>query len=129
MPWPDIALLAAAFLGAYFVTPAAAAIARRIGLVDAPGGPLKRHLQLVPRAGGIALLIALGLAAVVSAYIESHFLSALEAVGALVVFMLGVWDDRSPRPAGVRLVLQIGAYAFLYFAGLRVETALPALVD
>jgi UDP-GlcNAc:undecaprenyl-phosphate GlcNAc-1-phosphate transferase len=49
--------------------------------------------------------------------------------GALVVFVLGVWDDRTPRSAGVRLLLQIGAYTILFFAGLRVETALPAAVD
>jgi UDP-GlcNAc:undecaprenyl-phosphate/decaprenyl-phosphate GlcNAc-1-phosphate transferase len=81
------------------VTPLAAALARRAGVVDRPG-PLKVHPEAVPYLGGVG--VAAGLA---GAVVAARPALALPLLGALV---LGVADDARDVPPRLRLAGQVG---------------------
>jgi UDP-GlcNAc:undecaprenyl-phosphate/decaprenyl-phosphate GlcNAc-1-phosphate transferase len=92
--------LIVAFALAVAATPIAAVVARRLGLVDAPG-PLKVHADPVPYLGGVAVFAAL--AAPVAA--ERPLL--LLPIG--LALLLGLADDRGGVLSPVaRLILESG---------------------
>lgn len=99
------------------VTPAVAALSRRVGALDRPGsGPRKVHTVAVPTLGGLAMLVgfvvALGVALLLPAF-RSLFLSSSEPlavlVGALVIVLVGIADDLLGLPPTVKLAGQIVA--------------------
>jgi UDP-GlcNAc:undecaprenyl-phosphate/decaprenyl-phosphate GlcNAc-1-phosphate transferase len=131
------------------LTPAAGALARRFGVLDAPD-PRKVHRTPVPRWGGLAIFggTVLSLAAVwaflprfrtLLAYRERFFLNGEAAglvslgnqfagilLGGALVFLLGAWDDRRPLPAVVKLLVQIiAAYCAMDFGVRMAGLALP----
>lgn len=99
----------------------AAALTRRIGLMDVPGIlPHKKHDNPIPLAGGLILVIVLvvgGLVFNFSAILE--FWKIL--VPALVVFSIGVWDDFKRLPAWVKFVGQSLATILLILLGTSVQ--------
>jgi UDP-GlcNAc:undecaprenyl-phosphate/decaprenyl-phosphate GlcNAc-1-phosphate transferase len=99
------------------VTPAVAALSRRIGALDHPGsGPRKVHTVPVPTLGGLAMLVgfavALGVAWLLPAF-RPLFLSSSEPlavlVGAIVIVLVGIADDLLGLPPTVKLAGQIVA--------------------
>lgn len=84
-------------------------LARRLGLLDQPGGR-KLHARAVPLAGGIAIFTTLAL---------SHQLLAVPVfsdtavVVISLVFLLGVYDDARHLGPGLRLLLHYAAGAVL----------------
>lgn len=148
---PPVALVAAVFLASACIaaasTPAAAAIARRIGLVDRPGGR-KAHARETPLAGGAAILLALalpiggGIALLAlhptlgGATLERERAHALEEApkalaflaGAAIVFATGLLDDirKASVPAGgspawAKLLGQTAGALVLVAAGARAD--------
>ena len=118
------------FLVALGATPLLRAAARRWGLVDQPNRR-SSHRQVVPRAGGLAIIVA-GLAGVGL----SHGLTpypwklAAFAAGALVVGAIGLWDDRANLPPGPRFAGQVAAACFLvWVTGPLPKLPLPAPLD
>jgi UDP-GlcNAc:undecaprenyl-phosphate GlcNAc-1-phosphate transferase len=92
--------LIVAFVCAVVATPIAAAMARRYGLVDAPGR-LKVHADPVPYLGGVAVFAALA----VPVGAERPLL--LVPIG--LALLLGLTDDRGGIPSPVaRLILEMG---------------------
>ena len=85
---------------AVIVTPVAASVARRTGVVDLPG-PLKTHREPVPYLGGFAVLAGLTVGVVVVDRI-------VLLVPLVLALALGVADDVRPLPAGPRLVAECG---------------------
>jgi UDP-N-acetylmuramyl pentapeptide phosphotransferase/UDP-N-acetylglucosamine-1-phosphate transferase len=120
--WPAFA---AAFAALAAVRPAEA-LGRRLGLVDRPGGALKIHAEPTPRSGGVALLAGLLVAALVGWALDGPILNQREAAVGLLLFGLGVWDDKSPRSPKLRMVLQVAIYLFGYAVGLRAHPGWPA---
>ena len=102
----------AALALAIVATPAAAALARRTGLLDQPG-PLKVQTQPVPCLGGLAVLVAtaVGLAVGRPAWL----------VPLALALLLGTLDDARALPPHVRLV---GEVAVGTVAGVLVPTGL-----
>jgi dTDP-4-amino-4,6-dideoxygalactose transaminase/UDP-N-acetylmuramyl pentapeptide phosphotransferase/UDP-N-acetylglucosamine-1-phosphate transferase len=97
-----VALVASAVL-----SPIAGAMATAVGLVDRPSGDLKIHARPIPVLGGGAVVAActatLALAEVDVAW--------MVAVGVLIAFAGGLLDDARPLPAGVRVLILVGAGA------------------
>ena len=93
-----MAFLLAAIV-ALVATPLAAALARRTGVVDHPG-PLKTHVQPVPYLGGVALLGAIAVGVVATGRYELFAPLGL-------ALLLGVADDVTPLPVGIRLGLEV----------------------
>ncbi len=100
-----------AFLLAFFLSPAVAALARRSGVVDQPIGARKRHGRAVPLLGGLAVFAALGIViavlaaqgafngSVLNPLIPSRSLIGFLLGGAVLMFG-GYLDDRyALRPA------------------------------
>jgi len=116
----------AAFVCALAAVRPAEALGRRLGLVDRPGGALKIHAEPTPRSGGVAIFAALCVAALVGYALDRPLLDLREAAVGCALFGLGLWDDRSPRSARLRMLLQIAIYAGGYALGLRAHPAWPA---
>jgi UDP-GlcNAc:undecaprenyl-phosphate GlcNAc-1-phosphate transferase len=102
--------------------------ARRAGLVD-PCSERKVHVNPVPRIGGVAIVLAVGLAlAATVATFGTQFVAAngrgLATVigGALAVHAVGLVDDIRPMRARWKFLAQIVIACGVFFAGLRVTT-------
>ena len=100
----DAAVAAGAFVASLALTPAAAAVARRVGVVDHPG-PLKPHARPTPYLGGVG--VAAG--AAVGAVVFRPWL----LVPLAMALVLGTADDLRPLPPVVRLVAELGTGAVL----------------
>ena len=95
------------FAVAVIVTPIAAWVATRVGLVDEPG-PLKVHARSVPYLGGAAVLVALG-SPIVGARPSLMVPLALACA-------LGLVDDAAGLPPAVRLAAETGVGVSAAFA-------------
>jgi UDP-GlcNAc:undecaprenyl-phosphate GlcNAc-1-phosphate transferase len=108
--------------------------ARRAGLVD-PCGERKVHVHPVPRVGGIAIVLSVGLTMAVAAALFGHRVLAengrgLATVigGALAVHVLGLVDDVRPMRARWKFLAQVVIACGVYIAGVRVTTlSLPVV--
>jgi UDP-GlcNAc:undecaprenyl-phosphate GlcNAc-1-phosphate transferase len=87
------------FVVALLLTPVAARVATRLGIVDEPG-PLKVHSKTVPYLGGVAVLIAL-VGPVLG--IRPSLMVPLALAGAL-----GLVDDAAGLPPSIRIAAEIG---------------------
>ena len=102
--------------------------ARRAGLVD-PCNERKVHVNPVPRVGGVAIVLAVGLALTATiALFGSRMVAAdgrgLATVigGALAVHAIGLIDDIRPMRARWKFLAQIVIACGVFLAGLRVTT-------
>lgn len=119
-----------AFLAAVLVTPLVRSAARRWGVLDRPN-ERSSHTGVVPRAGGVAILVAVGLALAVARgpWWPRPAAVALLA-GALVLAAVGLADDRFGLPPAVRLAAHIAvAIGFVSVAGALDRVPLPAPLD
>jgi UDP-GlcNAc:undecaprenyl-phosphate GlcNAc-1-phosphate transferase len=136
-------------LASSLLMPLAIRLGRAWGLVDNPGPERKIHTEPTPRSGGIAIVAAfwgcLGLDIAAAVWLVPHLGFLPEAVrhlganvpsklaplggiaaGALMVFALGLADDRFSLSARVRLVVQMAAVLPLILAGVQLQLFLPA---
>lgn len=106
---------AVAALSAAVLTPLAAHLGRRLGLVDRPGGR-RSHRGVVPRLGGVAVFGAFAAAIGVAAWrgfltvgYDSSDYARLNGllVGGLGAFLFGLLDDRFDLPPAPQFVFQI----------------------
>jgi UDP-GlcNAc:undecaprenyl-phosphate/decaprenyl-phosphate GlcNAc-1-phosphate transferase len=111
--------LALAFLLAcgatMLLTPAAIALARRIGFYDRPIG-YKGHLRPTPYLGGAAVVAALLVSAALFGRAAAAFWPI--AAGALVLWALGTVDDRYGIGLLPRLAIEVAAGGALFAAGI-----------
>ncbi len=118
-----------AFISALALTPLAARLGRRLGLVDQPGGR-RRHLGVIPRTGGVALYLAFVVAVLLSLLLrgrlppspegpDPHETTRLVALlaGSTFIFLFGLWDDRRDFSSLPQYVAQVVA-ALIAMAGL-----------
>jgi UDP-GlcNAc:undecaprenyl-phosphate GlcNAc-1-phosphate transferase len=120
---------AAAMVGGLVITPVVRALALRLELLDQPGGR-KVHQVPVPRLGGIAMLLAFGVAFGLAAIVRPD-LGAVGGIrpnrapailaGIAVVLLAGVIDDVRGLRALYKLALQICAAAVAIAFGLTIE--------
>ena len=118
-------LLAAAALLALLLTPAVRGLARRWGLVDAPGGR-KIHTVSIPRLGGVAVVLAMSLAlggaaaaGIATAADIGEWVPIL--LGGVLVFGVGLWDDVRPLSPWVKLSVQVAGAGVAVALGVRID--------
>jgi UDP-GlcNAc:undecaprenyl-phosphate GlcNAc-1-phosphate transferase len=97
--------------------------------VDQPGGR-KIHAVPTPRLGGVSVVVS-GVLTLLSVWgvervtggVVQGDLEAWKPVfcGGAIVFLLGVWDDIRPVPAGVKFVVQGVAAGVAVWGGILVE--------
>ena len=122
LPFIVISLVALAL--SIGLTPLARRLALRVGVVDQPG-QRKVHAQAVPLLGGLAIWGASGVVLLLlSVLLSAQFYVSQVAsifVGATLVSLLGLWDDRWHISAELKLVGQVLAALLLVQTGVRVE--------
>jgi UDP-GlcNAc:undecaprenyl-phosphate GlcNAc-1-phosphate transferase len=109
-------------------TPVVRGFARRIGFLDKPAA---RKLQKapIPLMGGLAIYVGVMVAILV---LGQSYLPELASIliGATIVSLLGLWDDRVELPALAKLAGQLLAAGGLVLAGVQVRLGfLPAWVN
>lgn len=115
---------ALAALVAYVVTPLVIALANKLGIVDDPAKnkhPKVIHTYPVPRAGGVAVYIALIAAALVFLPLDKHLIGIL--LGATLIAGVGLVDDRLNLNPYLRLGLQFVAASAPIIAGIGIAFA------
>src|SRR5580658_4167364 len=105
----------------------------KFGFLDHPDGIRKKHVNAVPRVGGIGIAVAYAATfaiALALPFSYTHILhKALPSILQLtlvgsVVLVTGVLDDRFCLTAWQKLMGIAGASTLAYFAGIRVDIAI-----
>ncbi len=119
---PDTYLISvAALVVSALLTGAVRKLALSQGVLDLPN-ERSSHSKATPRGGGLAIVLTVTLGMVILAAtgeLRPDLLAVL-FVGGGAVALVGYIDDRRPLPAGVRLVVHVGAalWAAAWLAGL-----------
>jgi UDP-GlcNAc:undecaprenyl-phosphate GlcNAc-1-phosphate transferase len=104
---------------AVLATPLVRRAAARYGVIDAPSAR-KIHANPVPLLGGLAIYLGV----LVSLFVLGHLSYVQEVavilVGATLMSMLGVWDDKWGMRPMMKLVGPVAAAALLFLGGLGV---------
>lgn len=105
----------------FMLVPVSIKIANRYGLVDEPfSAPHKTHENIVPKAGGIAIIAAIFFISLITGkWMRSEILTILLA--SVVIFVFGIWDDAKGLSAGWKLTGQILATAILIWQGIHIR--------
>lgn len=130
-----------AFALAAIATPLVGVLARRLGMLDIPGGR-RRHPRPIPRPGGLAIAIAFGSAIFIFWLIDrlaghpflipeevrsSRF--TLTAIAALLGMAVGLLDDFLELRARWQFLGQVVVAAVIVFAGIRITFVNDPLSD
>jgi len=109
-------------------TPLVRRLARRLGVLDQPSAR-KVHTVPTPRLGGVAIYGAAILALVF--FGDRFYVSQVVGIflGATLVSFLGLWDDRRPLPAWVKLAGQIVAGLILILSGVQITVFRHPIVN
>lgn len=120
-------LVLASALLSLALTPLVGRGARLLGLVDAPGGR-KVHPQSVPRLGGVAVVLAAGLAIIFVWILRPGAVEPLASpamrpflLAAGLIFAAGLLDDLRGLGATTKLVIEFAAAAVIMSSGLMIE--------
>ena len=116
------ALLIAGLLS-FLATPLVKILAKKVGAMDVPKDSRRMHDHPIPRMGGLAIFIGFLLSAVVfCADLRTDRSLQSILLGAIVIVILGVFDDRHALSAKLKLVVQLIAAAIVVFYGdLRID--------
>ncbi len=121
-----LSLLGLAAVFGLILTRIARGVATRVGMLDSPDGRRKKQAAPVPVAGGIAVLVAglLALATmalidpvIASAILENSRQAVALLVGAVLITLIGLIDDRVNLRARYKLFGQIAAILVLVVWG------------
>ena len=109
---PVIARVAAALVVALLIsfisTPVVKSIAQRVGAMDIPKDNRRMHHHPIPRMGGLAIFLGFLLSALIFVPMDQANRGML--LGAVVIVILGIFDDIYALPALPKLLVQIGEY-------------------
>jgi UDP-GlcNAc:undecaprenyl-phosphate/decaprenyl-phosphate GlcNAc-1-phosphate transferase len=117
-------LVILAFLAAFVTTPLVGRVASRTGFVDEPQ-PHKMHVRPMPLLGGLAIYLALCIALFIALFrvnLASDMIQMVAiAVGATLLMLVGMWDDRRGIAPRAKLLAQVAAALIVAAAGVRVD--------
>ncbi len=115
----------AVFSVALMITPVIRRLALASGITDSAGGdPLKIHREPVALLGGLAIVVAVAIGIIVPlpggcALCRDELIGI--AVGGLIIFSVGLWDDIRGVSPIFRLLTHILAGVIVLLAGLRMN--------
>ena len=100
-------------------------VAIRFGVMDSPS-ERKVHRDPVPYLGGLAIVLAFAVAMVGGALVRNVFSESFLQIavllgGGLLLAFLGLWDDLRVVPGWIKVPVELGLGALLYFVGVRAE--------
>ena len=120
---------AAALVVGLVITPLVRAVALHRGLLDQPGGR-KIHRSPIPRLGGVAMAIAIGIALGGATVADPDLGATLGLrpnrapgilLGVALLLVVGIIDDVRGMRAGPKLLLQLAVAAVAWWAGLSID--------
>lgn len=126
-------LLAVTALASVATVRLSMSLSHRFGILDRPD-PRKSHRGAIPYLGGLGMLLAVMIGLSLTAFLFPTLVvlrqqeMGIILLGALVIFVVGLWDDVRPIRAVLKLGLQMGVGAMMWWLGLRLE-ALSLLAD
>ena len=94
-------------------------LAKKIGAIDIPKDKRRMHTDSVPLIGGLAIFLGFLVSTVIFTEIDIKIIAILS--GALIMVVLGVFDDKYALGAKFKLMIQIIAAAIPVIAGVRIE--------
>lgn len=119
-----IAAFIVAGLLSFFFTPPVMKFAHKVGAIDVPKDERRMHTKPIPRLGGLAIFLAF----LCSILILGNFTGLLDKqmlcvlLGAIVIVILGVFDDICALSAKLKFVVQIlAAMLPVCIGGIRIE--------
>jgi UDP-GlcNAc:undecaprenyl-phosphate GlcNAc-1-phosphate transferase len=115
-----VAALVVAALIAFLFTPVARALAQKVGAMDVPKDARRMHDHPIPRMGGLAIFLAFLLTVLLFAQLTSQVKGML--LGAVVIVILGIFDDIYSLPAKFKFVVQILAALIAAWSGNLIDT-------
>ena len=110
-----LTLLCAAVIS-FATTPLVKMLAQKMGVMDVPKDDRRMHTVPIPRMGGLAIFLAFFLSVLAFAKEVDRSLSAI-LLGAVVIVILGVFDDKLALRAKLKLIVQIVAACIVVFYG------------
>ena len=112
------ALLTAAIV-AFITTPVVRTLAFRVGAVDIPRDSRRMHNHPIPRMGGLAIFFGFILSALIFVPLDAPLRGML--LGAVIIVILGIFDDIYALPALPKLLVQIAAATVAVLMGNQIE--------
>lgn len=94
-----------AFLISFTTTPIARVIAFKVGAIDVPKDNRRMHKKPIPRMGGLAIFLGFAITVIVFCEPSREIIGML--LGALLLIIVGIFDDIYSLPALFKLFLQI----------------------
>ena len=117
------ATLGVSFLVAVITTPIVKALAQKVGAVDDPkkdADPGRRmHDHAIPRMGGLAIFLGFLVSVLIFLKLDPQIRGLL--LGAVIIVILGIFDDIYNLPAIFKFAVQIGAALVAVFSGFRID--------
>jgi UDP-GlcNAc:undecaprenyl-phosphate GlcNAc-1-phosphate transferase len=114
-------ILASSFILAILLTPVSIWIAKKANILDYPGKTSHTiHKTVVPRAGGIALVLSFIALSILHKF-QNFPPIFIIFLAALIIFAFGLWDDRFGMNAPMKLIGQLCAVTVLVLNGIRVQ--------
>ena len=113
-----VAALLTAAVVALISTPVVKSLAFRVGAVDVPKDGRRMHDHPIPRMGGLAIFFGFILSVLLFLPLTLQLRGML--IGAVIIVILGIFDDIYALPAKLKFVIQIGAALVAVWAGNRI---------
>lgn len=96
-------------------------LCKPLGLIDHPGAaPHKQHARPTPLAGGLVIGFGLVLLFLIFPDLLDRRMTGA-VLGAAIILIFGVWDDRSGLSAGIKFFGQFLAVGIAIYSGIRIE--------
>ena len=115
--------LGVSFLVAVITTPIVKELAQKVGAVDDPNkdkDPERRmHSRPIPRMGGLAIFLGFLVSVLLFVELDRQIRGLL--LGAVIIVILGIFDDIYDLPAKLKLLVQIVAALVAVFSGNVIE--------
>lgn len=113
-----IALLFTFFV-TYTTTPLVRKLAYRVGAIDIPKDERRMHSKPIPTMGGLAIFVAFAFGILAFVDLDSTYVGLL--IGALMIIILGIFDDIYDLKPYIKLLGQICAALVVCFSGVVIE--------
>lgn len=101
------AALVVALIVSFILTPVVKVLAQRVGAVDVPKDNRRMHDHPIPRMGGLAIFFGFLISTLIFVQITPQLRGMM--LGAVIIVVLGIFDDIYSLKAGFKFVVQIVA--------------------
>lgn len=114
------AALGVALIVALILTPVVKVLAQKVGAIDVPKDNRRMHNHPIPRMGGLAIFFGFIVSALFFVKMTAQIRGML--LGAVIIVVLGIFDDIYSLKASFKFVVQIVAAFIAVFSGNIIQT-------